>query len=117
MSHFSTIKTSIKHKPELIEALQLLQYVVEEDVKLENPLDHEHKQWQVDVAVGDDIGFRWNGSEYELVTDLETWKQPFPPKRFLDKLTQQYARMIIHNEAKEQGFQVQEEWELSLIHI
>ena len=26
MSHFSTIKTKIKNKPELIEALQLLQY-------------------------------------------------------------------------------------------
>ena len=58
MSHFSTIKTKIKHKPELIEALELLQYNVVQDVKLENPLDHEHKQWQVDVAIGDDIGFK-----------------------------------------------------------
>ncbi len=112
MSHFSTIKTKIKNKPELIEALQLLQYNVEEDVKLENPLDHTHKQWQVDVAVGDDIGFRWNGSEYELVADLETWKSPIPPKRFIDKVTQQYARMTIHNTVKEQGFQVEEEWEM-----
>tara|TARA_B100000287_G_scaffold249224_1_gene234296 strand:+ start:1445 stop:1822 length:378 start_codon:yes stop_codon:yes gene_type:complete len=112
MSHFSTIKTSIKHRPELVEALQLLQYNVREDVKLENPLDHEHKQWQVDVAVGDDIGFRWNGSEYELVTDLETWNQPIPPKRFVDKLTQQYARVTIHNTVADQGFEVQEEWEM-----
>ena len=112
MSHFSTIKTKIKNKPELIEALQLLQYNVEEDVKLENPLDHTHKQWQVDVAVGDDIGFRWNGSEYELVADLETWKSPIPPKRFIDKVTQQYARMTIHNTIQDMGFQVEEEWEM-----
>ena len=112
MSHFSTIKTSIKHRPELVEALQLLQYNVREDVKLENPFDHEHKQWQVDVAVSDDIGFRWNGSEYELVTDLETWNQPIPPKRFVDKLTQQYARVTIHNAVADQGFEVQEEWEM-----
>jgi len=112
MSHFSTIKTKIKNKPELIEALQLLQYNVEEDVKLENPLDHTHKQWQVDVAVGDDIGFRWNGSEYELVADLETWKSPIPPKRFIDKVTQQYARMTIHNTIQDMGFQVEDEWEM-----
>ena len=44
-------------------------------LKFENPLDHEHKQWQVDVAIGDDIGFKLNkdgvyehGSRY---TNLE----------------------------------------------
>ena len=95
-----------------MEALELLQYNVEEDVKLENPLDHTHKQWQVDVAVGDDIGFRWNGSEYELVADLQTWKSPIPPKRFIEKVTQQYARVTIHNTVKEQGFEVEEEWEM-----
>ena len=114
MSHFSTIKTKIKNKPELIEALQLLQYNVEEDVKLENPLDHTHKQWQVDVAVGDDIGFRWNAQTetYQLVTDLETWKQSIPPKRFVEKVTQQYARSIVHTTAKEEGFELEEEWEM-----
>ncbi len=113
MSHFSTIKTKIKHKPQLIEALELLQYNVDVDVKLENPLDHKHKQWNVDVAVGDDIGFRLNKEGvYELVTDLETWSQPIPPERFIDKITQQYARMTVHNTVKEMGFQVEEEWEM-----
>ena len=113
MSHFSTIKTKIKHKPELIEALELLQYNVVQDVKLENPLDHEHKQWQVDVAIGDDIGFKLNkDGVYELVADIQTWKDPIPPERFLDKVTQQYARMTLHNTVKEMGFQVEEEWEM-----
>ena len=113
MSHFSTIKTKIKHKPELIEALELLQYNVVQDVKLENPLDHEHKQWQVDVAIGDDIGFKLNkDGVYELVADIQTWKDPIPPERFLDKFTQQYARMTLHNTVKEMGFQVEDEWEM-----
>ncbi len=113
MSHFSTNKTKIKEKPQLIEALQMLQYDVTEDVKLENPHDHEHKQWQVDVAVGDDIGFRLNkDGVYELVTDLQTWNQPIPPERFVDKLTQQYARMVIHSTTKELGYEVEEEWEM-----
>ena len=113
MSHFSTIKTKIKHKPELIEALELLQYNVVQDVKLENPLDHEHKEWQVDVAIGNDIGFRLNkDGVYELVADIQTWKDPVPPKRFIEKVTQQYARMTIHNTIKDMGFSVQEEWEM-----
>lgn len=113
MSHFSTIKTKIRHKPQLIEALELLQYNVDVDVKLENPLDHEHKQWNVDVAVGDDIGFRLNKEGvYELVADIQTWNQPIPPERFIDKITQQYARMTVHNTVKEMGFEVEEEWEM-----
>ena len=113
MSHFSTIKTKIKNKPELVEALELLQYNVIQDVKLENPLDHEHKQWQVDVAIDNDIGFRLNkDGVYELVADIQTWKDPVPPKRFVEKVTQQYARMTIHNTIKEMGFSVQEEWEM-----
>ena len=112
MSHFSTIKTKITKKPALLEALELLQYNVEENVELENPLDHEHKKWQVDIAIDNEIGFRWNGKEYELVADLQTWSQPIPPKRFVEKVRQQYARMTIHNKVKEEGWQVAEEWEM-----
>ena len=113
MSHFSTIRTKIKNKPELVEALELLQYNVVQDVKLENPLDHEHKEWQVDVAIDNDIGFRLNkDGVYELVADIQTWKDPVPPKRFIEKVTQQYARMTIHNTIKDMGFSVQEEWEM-----
>ena len=113
MSHFSTIKTKIKNKPELIEALQLLQYVVEEDQELVNPLDHQHEKVKVDISIGNDIGFRLNNNgEYELVADIQTWKDSVPPERFIDKVTQQYARMTVHNTVKEMGFQVEEEWEM-----
>ena len=117
MSHFSTIKTKIKNKPQLIEALELLQYNVEVDVMLENPLDHEHKQWNVDVAVGDDIGFRLNKEGvYELVTDLQTWKQPIPPERFLDKVTQQYARMTVTTQSQRMDGRLQKSgrWMITL---
>ena len=43
MSHFSTIQTKIKDRPALLEALELLGYNIDEDVKLENPHDHKHK--------------------------------------------------------------------------
>ena len=113
MSHFSTIRTKIKNKPELIEALQLLQYDVQEDQELINPLNHQHEKVKVDVSIGNDIGFRLNNNgEYELVADIQTWKDPIPPKRFVEKVTQQYARMTVHNQVKEMGFQVEEEWEM-----
>ena len=114
MSHFSTIKTKIKNKPELVEALQLLQYDVQEDQELINPLNHQHEKVKVDVSIGNDIGFRLNNNgEYELVTDIQTWKDPVPVERFIDKVTQQYARLTVRNTAKELGFQVQEEWEMT----
>ena len=114
MSHFSTIKTTIKNKPELVEALQLLQYDVQEDQELINPLNHQHEKVKVDVSIGNDIGFRLNNNgEYELVTDIQTWKDPVPVERFIDKVTQQYARLTVRNTAKELGFQVEEEWEMT----
>ena len=60
MSHFTTIKTKIKEKPILLEALNLLQYNVNEqqDLVIENP-DHaeEHPIMNACVAVAPDIGF------------------------------------------------------------
>tara|TARA_Y100001938_G_scaffold128524_1_gene182357 strand:- start:221 stop:601 length:381 start_codon:yes stop_codon:yes gene_type:complete len=113
MSHFSTIKTKIKNKPELLEALQLLQYDVQEDQELINPINHQHEKVKVDVSIGTDIGFRLNNNgEYELVADIQTWNQPIPPERLIEKVTQQYARMTIHNSVKKMGFQVAEEWEM-----
>jgi len=113
MSHFSTIKTKLKNKPELIEALQLLQYDVQEDQELINPLDHQHEKVKVDISIGNDIGFRLNSNgEYELVADIQTWRDSVPPKRFVEKVTQQYARMTVHNTVKNMGFTIDEEWEM-----
>ena len=117
MSHFSTIKTKIKNKPQLVEALELLQYNVTEDQELRVTGAHgiKHEVVEAEVAIANDIGFRMNPrtGDYELVADLETWKEPIPVDRFIDKVTQQYARMTIHNTIKEQGFQVEEEWEMN----
>ena len=113
MSHFSTIQTKIKNKPQLLEALELLQYNIQEDQELINPTNHQHEKVKVDVSIGNDIGFRLNNNgEYELVADIQTWKDPVPPKRFVEKVTQQYARMTVHNQVKEMGFKVEEEWEM-----
>ena len=117
MSHFSTIKTKIKNKPELIEALQLLQYDVQEDQELviTNPSHAEdHPVVHAEVAISNDIGFRWNEKTetYDLYSDHVTWNLDVPPSRFVDKVTQQYARMTIYNVVKNMGWEVAEEWEM-----
>ena len=116
MSHFSTIKTKLKNKPQLVEALEILQYDVKEDQELKVTGAHgiNHETVEAEVAIAQDIGFRMNlmTGSYELVTDLETWNQPIPVDRFMDKVTQQYARMTIHNTVKDMGFEVEEEWEM-----
>ena len=116
MSHFSAIKTKIRNKPELQEALDLLQYTVVEDQELRVTGAHgiKHETVTADLAIAKDIGFRLNPmtNEYELVADLETWNQPIPVERFIDKVNQQYARMTIHNSVKKMGFQIEEEWEM-----
>ena len=116
MSHFSTIKTKIKNKPILQEALELLQYDVKQDQELKVTGAHGigHETVEAQIAIGTDVGFRLNEitGVYELVADLETWNQPIPVERFVDKVTQQYARMTIHDQVKKMGFQVEEEWEM-----
>ena len=108
MSHFSTIKTKFKDKDILLKSLQVLGHEVQEDVLLVNPQGHDHKQWNVCVALNDEVGFKWTGEEYELVAELDAWDFDVPVQRFIDKLTQQYAEEKIRATIKEQGFVVEE---------
>ena len=117
MSHFSTIKTQLKDKEVLVESLELLQYVVrvDQDLVIENPSHAEdHPVINACIAVAPDIGFCWNEQtqSYDLYSDDQTWSLNVPPSRFIDKVTQQYARMTVHNTMKEEGWQVEEEWEM-----
>ena len=116
MSHFSTIKTKIKDKEILVQTLELLGYdpLEEQELKVAGSHAKAHPTVQAQIAIGTDIGFRGNdvSQSYELVTDLQTWDEPVPVERFLQKLSQQYARWTIHEAVKEDGFQVVEEWEM-----
>ena len=110
MSHFTCIKTKIKEKDFLIKALNTLGYEAQENVLLENPDDHEHKQWNVEVAVTDDVGFkRSQDGTLELVAELDTWNLDVPVSRFIDKLTQQYAIENIKTQTVEKGYDVESE--------
>ena len=114
MSHFTCIKTKIKERPYLIEALETMGHEVQENKELviNNPSHaEEHPAFLADVAIRNDIGFRWNKNmeTYELVAELDTWDLDVPVNRFIDKLTQQYAKTTLLAVSEEEGFTLAEE--------
>ena len=60
---------------------------------------------------GGDIGFRLNSTTgaYELVTDLDLWRQSVPVERFLAQLTQRYALNTVLASTAQEGFEVAEQ--------
>ena len=113
MSHFSTVKTELRDRSALLEALRDLGHQPSEG---ERPVRGYRGQTVLaDLAIasdqGGDLGFRWNAEvgSYELVTDLDLWKQPVPVERFLAQLTQRYALRSILAASEQEGFQVSEQ--------
>ncbi len=111
MSHFSHIKTQIRN----LEGLQVALSDLGLDWK-SGPTPVRGYQGQTsDAAVaiaqdnGYDIGFRWNGQEYELVADLQYWQQPLTVDRFLAQVSQRYAVHTVLSTSAAQGFQVSEQ--------
>ncbi len=111
MSHFSNIKTQIRNLESLQAALT--------DLGLEwksgpTPVRGYQGQTQTAAVVVEqanhyDLGFSWNGQEYEMVADLQYWQQPLSVEGFLKQLTQRYAYHTVLSETSKQGFQVAEQ--------
>ena len=113
MSHFSTVKTELRDRESLLAALRDLG---QEPSAGEQPVrGYRGQTVTADLCCpqseGGDIGFRWNSAEqhYELVTDLDLWKQSVPVERFLAQLTQRYALQSILRSSAEEGYQVAEQ--------
>ena len=113
MSHFSTVKTELRQLVPLVKALEDMGYAPDQG---ERPVrGYRGQTVTADLAIavqeGGDIGFRWNSASefYELVTDLDLWKQQIPVERFLSKLTQRYALNTVLAATEKEGFQVAEQ--------
>ncbi|HEY9824136.1 MAG TPA: DUF1257 domain-containing protein [Stenomitos sp.] len=111
MSHFSQIKTKIRNLPALQSALTDLGMDWKGGPEPVRGYKGQTQTAEVVIAQdnGYDIGFRWNGQEYELVADLELWKHTWSVERFLNKVTQRYAYHTVLTSATAQGFQLAEE--------
>lgn len=111
MSHFSTIKTELRNVEELAGALTDMGHHPE--IGQQQLRGYRGQLTDAQLAVrqpnGADIGFRWNGTSYELVTDLQLWNQSVPVERFLAQLTQRYALRTVLAATQQEGFQVSEQ--------
>jgi len=110
MSHFSQIKTQIRNLPSLESALSDLGIDWKSGPREVRGYRGQTTQAEIAIAQdnGYDIGFRWNGQEYELVADLQYWQQNLTVNGFLNQVTQRYAYHTVMNETTKQGFQVAE---------
>ena len=110
MSHFSTVKTQLRKKEPLVQALHNLGYLPQEGEQLVRGYRGQTVKAEMSIQMpeGGDIGFRWNEAtnSYELVADLDLWKHQVPVDRFLAKLTQQYALSTVLSATAEEGFEV-----------
>ena len=90
-------------------ALNTLGHEAQENTLLVNPQGHDHKQWNVCVALNEEVGFKLNKNtgEYELVAELDAWDLDVPVSRFIDKLTQQYAIEKLKRQTTEEGYNVE----------
>jgi hypothetical protein len=111
MSHFSSIKTQIRDLNALKKALTDLQVDWKEGPYAVRGYqgDSRAAELVIEQDNGYDVGFGWNGEEYELVADLQYWKQPLTVNRFLSLVTQRYAVNTVLSTTAEQGFQVSEQ--------
>ena len=111
MSHFSQIKTQIRNLASLQAALTELGIDWEAGPTKVRGYRGQTRNAEITIEQdnGYDLGFSWNGHEYELVADLQYWNQPLTVNGFLQRVTQRYAYHTIVPETARQGFQVTEQ--------
>ncbi|MFM7313051.1 MAG: DUF1257 domain-containing protein [Cyanobium sp.] len=113
MSHFSTIQTELRDRDALVAALGDLGFSPSGDPQ--SVRGYRGQQVTAELVIrqeqGGDIGFRLNPGSgcYELVADLDLWRQTVPVERFLSQLNQRYALRTILAATAEEGFQVSEQ--------
>lgn len=111
MSHFSQIKTQIRNLESLKEALTELNIDWKQGPRPVRGYRGQTQSAEITIEQdnGYDIGFKWNGNEYELVADLQYWQQNLSVEGFLRKVTQRYAFQTVMKETARAGFQIAEQ--------
>jgi hypothetical protein len=110
MSHFSQVKTQIRTLEPLQKALTDLGLSWKSETSAKSD---RGQTLAAEVVIpqenGYDIGFKWNGKEYELVADMHYWQQPWSVESFLNKVSQGYAVQTVMTESQNQGFALTEQ--------
>jgi hypothetical protein len=111
MSHFSQVKTQIRALEPLQKALTDLGLTWKSGPSILRGYRGDTTSAEVVLQQenGYDVGFRWNGTEYELVADMQYWQQPWTVESFLKKVLQGYAIQTVMTESANQGFNLTEQ--------
>ena len=114
MSHFQRIRTQIREREHLVEALRNLHYQFQEGENLVvrgYSGNRETAQVVIDTGSNYDIGFQRKAQEYEVVADW--WgverSSPIRQEQFIQQVNRQYAYNLIRDQAREQNLIVEEE--------
>ena len=107
MSHFTKIKTKLYDRATIEKSLSDLNIEWESSLKEINGYNNQKHEAEIIIRQKNnhDIGFKWNGTEYELVTDLMFWDQAHSVNKFLNSINQRYAFNLIAKVSEEQSFQ------------
>lgn len=106
MSHFTKIKTKLYDKVALEKSLSDLNIEWQPGASKVRGYNQQTQTAQIVIMQENnhDIGFRWNGNEYELVTDLMFWSQKYSVDKFLNQVNQRYAFNLITKVSGEKSF-------------
>ena len=106
MSHFTKIKTKLYNLQTLQKSLSDLN--IEWTVQTNQVRGYRNTKHDAELIIqqanNHDIGFKWNGTEYELVTDLMFWNQAVSVDKFLNSINQRYAYNLIVDVSEKEGF-------------
>lgn len=106
MSHFTKIKTKLYSIETLKKSLSDLN--IDWTVQVNNVRGYQNTTHDAELVIqqnnNHDIGFKWNGTEYELVTDLMFWSQEISVDKFLNRINQRYAYNSIIGVSEKEGF-------------
>ena len=110
MSHFTKIKTKITELLFLKKAISDMDLAYEEGkLKAKGWL---WKRAKADLIIptksGYDIGFKYNGSSYDVVADWDSIND-VDQENFISELSQRYAYNVVSDTLTQQGFMVMEE--------
>ena len=106
MSHFTKIKTKLYTLETLKKSLSDLN--IDWTVQTNSVRGYQNTVHTAELVIQQDnkhdIGFKWNGTEYELVTDLMFWAQDNSVDKFLNRINQRYAYNSIIGVSEKEGF-------------
>ena len=107
MSHFTSIKTKLYDRETIEKSLSDLNIKWETEINKIRGYNNQEELAEIVIKQNNnhDIGFKWNGKEYELVTDLMFWDQKQSVNKFLNQVNQRYAFNLITKVSEEQSFQ------------